>query len=104
MGISSMNPIELKQRIASLLLEELKKDDRAWYYISIANDEFLGGVFIRATGSTDAWVLLHGLNLFPMGVGAATQTTGPLEESYMAKVPDDMRWCLLTLEQIGGIK
>lgn len=96
-----MTDRERRQRMASMLLAELAPEDaqRQWYYISQATEEgFAGGLFVHAFGPTDAFMIVHRLNLYVEG--SETQTTGPILAEKMANVPADWRWRLLSREEV----
>ncbi len=44
-----------KERIAELLLEELKNGTMEWYYVSVADETFHHGYLVQGMGPTDAW-------------------------------------------------
>ncbi len=99
-----MSPSNIGERVAELLLPELMSEEpRQWYYISVANDTFLGGYFIKAHGPTDAWTILHKLGWFPTGVDAETMTMGPVDEKEMKQVPVRQRWRKLSREDIKAL-
>jgi len=93
---------KIKERIASYLRDEFKADVRSWFYISVVggDDKFVHGVYIRAYGPTDAWRILHSLNLVPEN--SSTRTTGPLADEKMEmNVPEGYRWRPLSKEELN---
>lgn len=98
------NTSAMKQRVAELLLEELKAWKENWYYISIVHiptNTFRGGILLKATGPTHAWIILHGLNVLERD--CETATSGPVRADVMAKIQDNMRWRLLTREEAESL-
>lgn len=89
-----LTPDEVKAKVNSLLLAELKHHQGLqWYYISVAIEgEFLGGYFIEARGKTEAWTWLHTLEWYPRGSNASTITIGPIDPAKMQNIPFTMRW------------
>lgn len=83
--------------IQEALLMEVKADQWGWYYISVANDTFQGGYVIKARGHTEAWRLLHGLGWWTEG--CSTETTGPIPEETLKKIPEEQRWRRLSKEE-----
>jgi hypothetical protein len=93
---------QLREKIAALLLEEVKAGKMDWWYISVADEkEFKGGYIIEARGRTEAWCLFHSLNWCPKDV--STQVTGPITEE-MGRVPEGFRWRRLTKEEALSLK
>ena len=100
---------KIKERIAGYLRDEFKTDVRSWFYISVTQSDgtiggdkgkFVHGVYIRAYGPTDAWRILHTLNLVPEN--ATTRTTGPLSDEKMdLNVPEGYRWRPLSKEELN---
>lgn len=97
-----MTDQERRKRMAELILPELQAGDRRWFYISIANQtKFLGGVIVQAFGPTDAWRIMHCLDLYPRDRGADTQT---YEFERDKTIPDELKWRLLSLEEVESIQ
>ena len=96
--------VDVKARVAELLLPELKNGVEEWYYISIADEkEFYGGYLVKGYGFTDAWCKVHNLNWFPRGGRHSTETTGPISEETMAKIPTSQRWRRLNKEEAENL-
>lgn len=93
-----MNLEEVKKRTASMLLKELQRGVREWYYVSNADsDRFLGGYLVQAFGPTDAWRIYHAMNWHQPG---STATYGPLDPDSLVMVPEEQKWCRLTREEV----
>lgn len=95
--------IDIKARVAELLLEELKSSGpEEWYYISVVHvptGTFYGGYFLQAKGPTDAWVRMHALKWCPPD--CKTETSGPFpEENVALKVPQSDRYRRLSKEEM----
>ncbi len=89
-----------RKKIAELLLAEMDQPLR-WFYISVANERFLGGVYLKARGPTEAWTLLHSFNLYPRDMEAGTSTTEiPEEHQERIEAAKDKHYRLLTREEI----
>lgn len=107
--INPMRPsdAEIKARKAKLLLEEISDLDakRQWYYVSIrVKGAGFHGVFIYGFGPTDAWDLVHRLNLYNHATDQDTSTMGPIPDDRIAHVPENKRWVRLTLEEVNAMK
>lgn len=110
--MSPSNPLrpsdeEIRARKAALLLAEIRNTDakRAWYYISIQRSKGgFDGVFIHAFGPTDAWDLVHRLNLYRRGLDENTSTMGPIADENIAHVPENKRWVRLSLAEVNAMK
>lgn len=102
----SLSTEEVKDRVNSMLLAELKRHQGLqWYYISVATEaEFLGAYFIEARGQTEAWTWLHTLGWYPRGSNASTKTVGPVEPDKMRLVPVAMRWRRLSKNEALTLK
>jgi hypothetical protein len=95
---------QLRERVATELLKELRAGVEDWYYISLVHaptNTFRHGCFLKATGPTHAWVLLHALNL--ADPDCETATMGPIRADKMTRVPEAMRWVKLSREQVASI-
>jgi hypothetical protein len=83
-------------RVAELYAEG--GTDEAWYYISFADEKFLGAVYLRAWHALDAINRAAFLGLNP---GGEALVTGPLsDESVDENVPETDRYRLLAREEI----
>lgn len=92
-----------RERVASLLLNELKGDAKEeWYYIVIVSPVLVGGVFVQGRGPTDAWVRFHGLNFCPRD--AETKTIGPVPTVSMDRVPAEMRYRPLGRAEVEALE
>lgn len=100
-----MEVSEMKAKVASLLLAELKSGDKAgWYYISVANErtqQFEGAYLLYAAGETDAWCRAHNLNWIPRD--CSTLTNGPISAEMMLKIPEDQRWRKLSADEARNL-
>lgn len=87
-----------RQNVARMLLEELKQGERRWYYISFGSfNPAHGGVVVHAFGPTDAWRMMHTLDLYPRDADPGdTGTHGPIPEEVLPKIPEEQRWRLLS--------
>lgn len=95
---------DLKSRVAELLVEELKEGNRRWFYISMADkDTFFGGIFVQAFGPTDAWCLMHSLNVTPPRPAKYETMTMEVPEDKVHLIPDNKKWRKLNREEATSI-
>ncbi len=93
--------MDIKERVARLLLDELRTGEEQWYYISVAAEVFYGAFVLQAKGPTDAWVRMHALGWCPKD--HSTETHGPIPESAINHIPESMRYKKLTREEAENI-
>ncbi len=90
-----------KERIAELLLEELKNGTMEWYYVSVADETFHHGYLVQGMGPTDAWQRAHGLNVIDHG--CSTETIGPIPDEAMARIDVSFRYRKLTKQEAENL-
>lgn len=59
--------IDAWMRISKLLRDDIAAGQLGWWYLSFADEEFLGAVFVRAFGMTDAIRQAHLKGINPGG-------------------------------------
>jgi hypothetical protein len=100
-----MDPKQLKEKVAGLLLKELRTNPPdEWYYISLVHrpsNTFVGGYLLLAKGWTDAWCKMHYLNWCPPD--CESRTYGPLDRDKVDKLPDGFKWRKLTKDEAENL-
>lgn len=99
----TMTQQEFERRTAELLLEEMRSNPVEWYYISFAEEKdkggFLGGLYIRASGTLSAIKLAVSRGLNP---GGEALVYGPIDDETIEQhVPADKRNRLLSKEEVN---
>ena len=93
---------EFEKRLAEVILEE-QEGGRGWWYLSFATEEeFLGGLYLEASGPVEACMIAGLLGLNPGGEVLAWPVTPEKLEQFAQNVPDEKRYRLLTKEEVDS--
>lgn len=93
---------QTKQRIADLLLAEIKTHEPQWFLIANVNKQgkYVSGAFIFGYGPTDCWRIFHTLQLYQKDCSTETMQ---IPVGGMKKVAEEMRWRLLSEQEINAL-
>lgn len=85
---------------ARKVFEEEASEPEQWWYLSFANEEFLGAAFVRARGMAHATVTAHLLGINPGG----SVKGAPIPDELMDKhVPEANRNRLMAKHELGDV-
>lgn len=91
---------EFDARTDELLAEEADNPEEWWYMSFVGEDEFLGGLYVKAKGQMHAIATATMLKLNP---GGEVAFWGPFSDETMdANVAKGDRWRLLSKEEVEG--
>lgn len=93
---------EFEEQLRNVIASE-QEDGFCWWYLSFATeDEFLGGLYIPASGVVEASMIAGILGLNPGGEVAGLSMADVPPAVFDANVPPEMRMRLLSQEEVEG--